>query len=78
MSVNDIKALTKSSKKGNPEFVVHIKKEYDYLYESQYIGEIFDAIKYVFWKQLKTNVPIYQVPDKLKNYHTSKKLISQG
>ena len=38
-----------STKAGNPEFVVHIKSEYDYRYESDYRDEIFSAIKYVYW-----------------------------
>ena len=39
-----------SIKEKNPEFVVHIKNEYDYRYESDYRKEIFDAIKWVWWK----------------------------
>ena len=36
IGVVSIKALTKSSKKDNLEFVVHIKNEYDYRFESDY------------------------------------------
>lgn len=67
-----------STKPGNPEFVVHIKSEYDYRYESDYRDEIFAAIKYVYWKENKVNLPVYGVPFKLKEFHTSKKDISQG
>ena len=39
-----------STKEKNPEFVVHIKSEYDYRYESDHRDEIFAAIKYATWK----------------------------
>lgn len=78
INVSSIKAITMSTKPGNPEFVVHIKSEYDYRYESDYRDEIFAAIKYVYWKENKVNLPVYGVPFKLKEFHTSKKDISQG
>ena len=34
INIGSIKAITKSTKAGNPEFVVHIKNEYDYRYET--------------------------------------------
>jgi len=48
------------------------------MYESDFRKEIFDAMKYTFWKANKINLPVYGVPDKLKDYHTSKKDISNG
>ena len=42
----ELKAITMSSKADNPEFVVHIKSEYDYRYESSFRDEIFAAIKH--------------------------------
>ena len=71
-------AITKSTKAGNPEFVVHIKNEYDYRYESDFRSEIFEAVKYAYWKEHSVNLPVYGVPFKLKEFHTSKKDISQG
>ena len=67
-----------SLKKNNPEFVVHIKNEYDYRFESDQRRLIFDSLKWSFWKQNKINLPVYGVDDKLKEYHTSKRDISQG
>lgn len=55
-----------------------MKSEYDYIFESDYRKEIFEAIKYVFWKATGVNLPVYGVPDKLKEYHTSKKDIQNG
>ena len=36
IGILSIKAITKSTKGGNFEFVVHIKNEYDYRFESDY------------------------------------------
>lgn len=58
--------------------MVHVKNEYDYDFESQYRNDIFDSIKYIWWKANKINIPVYGVPDSLKKYHTSKRDISQG
>lgn len=57
---------------------MHVKSEYDYRFESEYRADIFDAIKYVCWKHNKVNLAVYAVPDKLKDFHTSKRDISEG
>jgi len=36
IGIASVKSLTKSTKKDNLEFVVHIKNEYDYRFESDY------------------------------------------
>ena len=78
INIQSVKAVTKSTNSNNTQFIVHVKSEYDYMYESDFRKEIFDAIKYAFWKANKSNLPVYGVPDKLKEYHTSKKDISIG
>lgn len=78
IDVTSIKSITKSTKKDSNEFVVHVKNEYDYDFESQYRNDIFESIKYIWWKTHKTNVPVYGVPDSLKKYHTSKRDIQNG
>ena len=78
ISIKTIKAVTQSLKKGNLEFIVHVKSEYDYEFESDFRKEIFDAFKYVSWTLNHANLPVYGVPDKLKDYATSKKDISNG
>lgn len=55
-----------------------MKSEYDYMFESQFRKEIFNAMKWVYFCENKTNLPVYGVPDNLKDYHTSKKDISNG
>ena len=73
-----IKAVTKVTKKNNKQFVIHIKNEYDYMYESEFRKEIFDAMKYVYHQENGKNLPVYGVPDKIKDYATSKKDIANG
>lgn len=78
ITVGNIKAVTKSTHPGNQQFIVHIKSEYDYMFESDHIKEIFDAIKFVYWQNNNTNLPVFGVPDKLKDYATSKRDINNG
>lgn len=73
-----IQAITKSKLVENFQFVIHIKNEYDYMYESPSRKEIFNAIKYSFFQEVGMNVPVFGVPDNLKDYHTSKKDIIAG
>lgn len=76
--MQQIKAVTKSTKDGCIQFVVHVASEYDYIYESEFRPEIFDALKYVYFTEHNSNLPLYGVPDQLKEYHTSKKDIMNG
>ena len=73
LSIERVRALSRSSKKGCLEFVVHVKGEYDYRFDSESRKNIFDAIKYHFWRHHKSNIPVFEVPDSLKEYHTTKK-----
>lgn len=70
--------MTKSTKDDNTEFIVHVKSEYDYHFECDNRQDIFNAVKYVYFMENKSNLPVYGVPDKLKHYATSKKDISAG
>ena len=58
--------------------MIHIQNEYDYMFESEYRSEIFDALKYRFHQINGYNLPIFGVNDKLKDYATTKKDISNG
>jgi hypothetical protein len=48
------------------------------MFESDFRKEIFEALKYIYWKQNGINLPVYGVNDKLKDYATTKKDISNG
>ena len=49
IAVSSIKAVTKSLNKDNKEFVIHVKAEYDYRFDSEKITSIFNALKDVFF-----------------------------
>lgn len=48
------------------------------MFESDFRKEIFEALKYVYWSVNRVNLPVYGVNDKLKDYATTKKDISNG
>ena len=64
INVNAIHGVTKSTKPGNFEFVIHVRSEYDYVFSSEMRSEIIDSLKFVFWQKTKTNLPIYGVCEK--------------
>jgi hypothetical protein len=78
IALKSIKSVTKSSIQNNLQFIVHIKNEYDYMFESDFRKEIFEALKYVYWATNKINLPVYGVNDKLKDHATTKKDITNG
>ena len=78
ISIKSIKAISRSSKKGCLEFVVHVKDQYDYRFDSDSRRAIFDAVKFHYWKTNKSNIPVFEVPDSLKDYHTSKNHQGRG
>ena len=78
IGIKAIKAVTKSTQANNLQFIVHCMNEYDYMFESDFRKEIFEALKYVYFIQNQHNLPVYGVNDKLKDYATTKKDISNG
>ena len=72
IAVDCIMGIIKSMKGNSNEFLVMIKHEYDYRFESDQREEIFESIKYVFWKAHGFNLPVYGIPEKLKDHSTSK------
>ena len=78
IALASVKAVTKSTVNGNAQFIVHIKNEYDYMFESEFRKEIFEALKWAYWMIHQTNMPVYGVSDRLKDYATTKKDISNG
>lgn len=78
IGVADIKCITECTKKKSNEFIIHIKKQYDYQYECKGRESIFQAIKYIFWHINKSNIPVYGIDGKIDNFATSKKNISNG
>lgn len=70
-------ALSKSSEKGNGEFVVHVQNEYSYRFICELRDELFEALKAVYFKTANKNLPIYSC-SKCKDYATSKKDAGAG
>lgn len=48
------------------------------MFESETRDEIFEAIKHTCWSKNGKNLPVYGVPDHLKEYHTSKKDVQES
>lgn len=79
IAVNLMNGLSKSMKKDILEFIVHVKDEYDYRFECSdhdSITKVFDACKNTYWKSTGVNLPVYGVPNTLKEFGTSKKDIA--
>ena len=72
-----MKGLSRSTQAGNMEFVVHVKNEYDYRFICEDRDKLFLQIKAVFFNKMNQNLPIFDVPENLKNYATSKKDIKE-
>lgn len=78
IGVADIKCVTKCIVLKSNDFIIHIRKQYDYQYDSDKREEIFEAIKYVYWMMNKANVPVYGIDGKIDKFATIKKDISNG
>jgi len=76
--VKGIKGLTRSTLPGSQEFIVNVKHEHDLLCSSGHRDQIFNTVKYIFWNVNNYNLPIYNIPDKLKAHHTTEKDRQKG
>lgn len=73
IGIENIKALTKSlDPKRATSFIVHVKSEYDYQFDSEQRDDIFKQIKYYFWNIKKVNLPIYAVREGIEEFATKK------
>ena len=57
-----IKALTISTTNKN-SFIVHVKEEYDYVYDTPKRAELFEQIAKCYFNIVKVKLPIYGVPN---------------
>ena len=78
IKIPSMKGLSRSTQPGNMEFVVHVKNEYDYRFICEERDKLFLQIKAVYFNKMNQNLPIYDVPENLKNYATSKKEIKDA
>ena len=72
IEITKIKALTKSTVVSDLNFVIHVEGDYDYQINCANRDQLFETIKRAYMDKMNTNLPIYGVPDKVKNYCTSK------
>ncbi len=73
IKINPIRALSRSTIDNDFDFVVHVKDEYDYRFICDDREKLFVQIKAVYFTQLNKNLPIFDVPDGLNKYATTKK-----
>ena len=61
--------MTKSS--NNDEFVLHVRDEYSYRFNSKRRKELFQCLKQIYFLITKKNLPVYGVVGTLKDYANS-------
>lgn len=71
--INTIRALSRSTIANDFDFIVHVKDEYDYRFICEDREKLFTQIKAVYFNTCNKNLPIYDVPESLQKYATSKK-----
>ena len=62
----DITAFTISKDVKNKHFIIHIKDSMDEIFYGEYMFEILDAMKHVFYKVNLSNLPVYEIPESAK------------
>ena len=73
IKLTQIQALTKSTEKGNFNFLVHVEDAYDYGFICKEREALVEAIKSSYHNLLKRNLLIYGVKGKIERYVTPKK-----
>lgn len=73
IKIKTIRGLSRSTKDSDFDFIVHVKDEYDYRFICEEREKLFVQIKAVYFTKMNRNLPIYDVPDGLNKYATSKK-----
>lgn len=71
-------ALSRSTKPKDFDFIVHVKNEYDYRFICEDRDKLFLSLKAVYFTKMNQNLPIYDVPDNMSKYATSKKDAKAG
>ena len=76
--ISALRGCTQSLQKGNFEFVVHIRNEYDYRFICDVREELFQSLKACFFMVANDNLPIFALDEPLKKWETSKKEAKTG
>jgi len=71
--------LTKSLNSSSKDFVIHVKKDYDYRLKSDNREKVFNVIKIAYTSKSKANLPIYGIKNKdLREFATTEKDLEKG
>jgi hypothetical protein len=62
----DILGFTSSKDLKNKHFILHIKDQMDELFYGEYVLEILDVIKHVYYFANKKNLPVYEISENAK------------
>ena len=64
--MEDIIGFTLSKDIKNKHFIIHIKESMDELFYGEYIFEILDVIKHVYFEANVSNLPVYEIAENSK------------
>jgi len=62
-SIHDISAFIYQKSLKDKHYIIKVSNSADEVYYGENIGEVLDAIKYVFFMNHGTNIPVYELPD---------------
>lgn len=74
---SDVMALTRYKPGQKPKFIIHVQRQVeDDLFQSDQIEKLIKCIKCCFFGIHYRNLPVYVIPDDIKQYASSMKVIS--
>ena len=61
-------------------YIIHVSNSQDEVYYGENIGEVLDALKYVFFANHHKNIPVFELPDseKVEKYAKSFKDVEKN
>jgi len=78
--IEQLAGLTKLLKADSKEFVIHVKKDYDYRLQSDHFQTIFEVLKVSYITNCKDNLPIFGIAKakQLNDFATTEKDLARG
>ena len=69
-NIGEIQAFSFQKCQKDKHYIIHVASSQDEVYYGENIGEVLDAIKYVFFANHGKNIPVYEIPenDKVQKY----------
>lgn len=77
--VCEIQAFTYCKNLKDKHYIIHVSQAQDEVYYGENIGEVLDAIKYVYFAHFGRNLPVYELPenDQVEKYAKSFKDVAK-